>query len=234
MKLFGKNCVTERIKKNPQTIKKIFIEIGGADIKLRNVPVERLSKNEFQKKSAGIPSQGIIAEIEDFKYVYLEDVLNVRGTACRAPTLLFLDNLNDPQNLGSILRIAACFGGFAIVLPKHESVEVTEAVLRVAQGGENYALIAKVTNLSIALEKAKKVGYWIAGAVVDGGEDLTKASLSFPLGIVIGSEGAGIRPGLISHLDFKFTLPMQGANLSFNAAVAAALFCYEATRQRPA
>ena len=145
--------------------------------------------------------------------------------------MLFLDNLNDPQNLGSILRTTACLGGFAVVLPRHDSVEVTEAVLRVAQGGENYAPVAKVANLSVAIEKAKKAGYWIAGAVTEGGEDITKAKLNFPLGIVIGSEGKGIRQGLIGHLDMKLTLPMRGAGLSFNAAVAAALFCYEIIRQ---
>jgi len=238
MRLYGKNCITERIRVNPKTIKRIFIEIGAVEtqnfaslqntIKSNEILVERISKSEFQKKSAGIPSQGIIAEVDEFKYIYIEDVLH--GT--NLPVLLFLDSLNDPQNLGSILRTAACFGGFVVVLPKHDSVDVTEAVLRVAQGGENYIPVAKVTNLAIAIEKAKKAGYWIAGAITKDGDDITKAVLNFPLGIIIGSEGKGIRPGLVSHLDFKFSLPMAGADLSFNAAVAAALFCYEAVRQR--
>ena len=251
MKLYGRNCITERLKKNPETIKRIFIEINAVEtqnfaflqngIKSNRIPVERISKNDLDKKSAGIPHQGVIAEIDDFKYVYLEDILCRGGPLCPpiagrpqgvAPTLLFLDSLNDPQNLGGILRTAACFGGFAVVLPKHDSVEVTEAVLRVAQGGENYVPVAKVVNLSLAIEKAKKHGYWIAGAVVEGADDLTKANLNFPLGIVIGSEGKGIRQGLISHLDMKLTLAMAGAGLSFSASVAAALFCYEATRQK--
>ena len=237
MRLFGRNCVIERLKKNPKSIKKVYAERGvdlGEVLKLseqHNIAIERISKNDLDKKSAGIPHQGVIAEVEDFKYADFDDMLNVGATRRVAPTMLFLDSLNDPQNLGSILRTAACFGKFAVVLPKHDSVEVTEAVLRVAQGGENYVPIAKVTNLSFAIEKAKKAGYWIAGAVVSGGQDLTGVSLNFPLGIVIGSEGRGIRQGLISHLDFKLTLPMAGADLSFNASVAAALFCYEATRQ---
>jgi 23S rRNA (guanosine2251-2'-O)-methyltransferase len=143
-----------------------------------------------------------------------------------------MDNLNDPQNLGSILRTSACLGGFSVVLPRHDSVEVTEAALRVAQGGENYVPVAKAVNLALAIEKAKKAGYWIAGAVLEAGEDLKKSKLNFPLGIVIGSEGKGIRPGLMKILDIRLSLPMGGAKLSFNAAVAAALFCYEVARQR--
>ena len=232
MRLYGRNCVTERVKNNPKSIRKIFLEatadIAGLEhaVKSRHIPIERILKQEFNKKSQDIPSQGVIAEVEDFKYVYLEDVLG------EGRILLFLDSLNDPQNLGSILRTAACFGGFAVILPKHDSVEVTEAVLRVAQGGENYVPVVKAVNLAIAIEKAKKKGFWIAGAVVGGGQDITKTALNFPLGIVIGSEHKGIRPGLMSHLDFNLTLPMKGAGLSFNAATAAALFCYEAVRQR--
>jgi len=240
MKLYGKNCITERIKNNPKSVKRIFVEDVAVEtrliaslqdcIKSCRIPTERISKNEFQKKSQGIPSQGIIAEVADFEYTHLEDTLNLPKD--KLPTILFLDNLNDPQNLGGILRTAACFGGFMVVLPKHGSVEVTEAVLRVAQGGENYVPVAKVTNLSIAIDKTRNAGYWIAGTVVTDGQDLTKAELNFPLGIVVGSEGKGIRPGISGHLDIKLTLPMAGAQLSFNASVAAALFCYEAPRQR--
>lgn len=241
MRLFGRNCITERLKKDPKSIKRVFIE-SGADAETRliaslqnsHIPVERITKNDFERKSAGIPSQGVIADVGDFKYTYLEDILNGGDTppVLGIPTLLFLDGLNDPQNLGSILRTAACFGGFVVILPKHDSVEVTEAVLRVAQGGENYVPVAKVINLGVAIEKAKKAGFWIAGTVTSGGENAASVKLNFPLGIVIGSEGKGIRPGLINHLDFKLTLPMAGADLSFNASVAAALFCYESVRQR--
>lgn len=236
MKLYGKNSVNERLKKNSKSIKKLYLQKGedlsqiGGLCRQQGIPIEYLSKNEFDKKAQAMRSQGVIAEVADFKYTYLEDILNLPKE--KLPTLLFLDNLNDPQNLGSILRTAACFGCFAVVLPKHDSVEVTEAVLRVAQGGENYVPVIKVTNLSLAVEKAKKAGYWIAGAMVGDGQDLTRTKLNFPLGIIIGSEGKGIRPGLLNHLDLKLTLPMAGAKLSFNAATAAALFCYEAARQR--
>lgn len=236
MKLYGKNSIAERLKADPKSIKKIFFQKGEGlrqieDIcRQRRIPVDYLSKNEFDKKAQAVRTQGVIAEVTEFKYAYLEDILRLEKE--KLPTLLFLDNLNDPQNLGSILRTAACFGGFGVVLPRHDSVEVTEAVLRVAQGGENYVPVVKAVNLSLAIEKAKKAGYWIAGAVLEGAENLADAKLNFPLAIVIGSEGKGIRPGLAGHLDMRLTLPMAGAELSFNAAVAAALFCYEAARQR--
>jgi len=236
LKIYGKNCIAERLKKNPSSIKEIFLEDGfelpgltGA-CKACHIPVRQLSGKEFEKRSKGIRSQGVIAEIGEFKYCDFDEFL--REPKASQPTILFLDNLNDPQNLGGILRTAACLGGFVVVLPKHDSVEVTEAVLRVACGGENYVPVMKVTNLSYAIGQAKEHGYWIGGAVVEGKEDLRKAKLNFPLGLVIGSEGKGIRQGLIKHLDFKLTLAMSEAHLSFNAAIAAAIFCYEISRQR--
>ncbi len=238
MRLYGKNSVLERLKADPKSIKGLTVEKGVdlGEIKgladACKVSIKYLSRQDFYKLAKDVRSQGLIAEIDEFKYTYLEDILRLPQE--NLPVILFLDNLNDPQNLGSILRTAGCFGGFSVVLPRHDSVEVTEAVLRVAQGGENYTQVSKAANMTLAIEKAKARGYWIAGAVVRAGEDFTRAKLNFPLGIVIGSEGKGIRPGLMSHLDLRFTLPMKGAELSFNASVSAALFCYEAMRQRNA
>ena len=198
--------------------------------KSHGIPFRYLTEKEFQRQARDIRAQGIIAEIGDFKYVDFDDLLNQKKEIL--PAILFLDNLNDPQNLGGIIRSTGCFGGFAIVLPKHDSVEVTEAVLRVACGGENYVPVIKVTNLSAAIDKAKDCGFWIGGTVTEGGEDLRKVRLNFPLGLVIGSEGKGIRQGLIRHLDFKLTLPMPQTGLSFNVSIATAIFCYEVFRQR--
>ena len=246
MKLYGRNSVLERIRINPRSVRNIAIE-KGQDLRefehlcrLKNIPLRYLSEREIDKITRNIRCQGIVAEVEDFQYSDFEDILEqpkenlprpyVQGRGL--PTVLFLDNLNDPQNLGSILRSAAGFGGFAVVLPKHDSVEITETVLRIACGGENYVSVSQVTNLSWALEAAKKQGYWIAGAVTEDGEDLTRVNFHFPLGLVIGSEAKGIRQGLLKHLDFRLTIPMPAKGLSFNVAVAAAIFCYEASRQR--
>jgi 23S rRNA (guanosine2251-2'-O)-methyltransferase len=146
-------------------------------------------------------------------------------------SLIFLDSISDPQNLGSIIRTAACFGDFAVVLPKHGACEVNDTVLHVASGGENFVPVAMVTNLSSALIQAKEAGYWTVGTVVEGGEVLHKVSLPFPLCLVLGSEGRGIRQGLHNQLDIKVNLPMK-AQLSFNVAVSCAIFCYEISRQK--
>jgi len=144
-----------------------------------------------------------------------------------------LDNISDPQNLGAIIRSLACFGRFGVVFPKHDSCEVNETVLHVASGGENYVPISMVTNLSSALIEAKKSGYWISGAMVKGGEDVRQVKLPFPLCLVLGSEGKGLRPGIEKQLELKLSLPMKGAGLSFNVSVACAIFCYEIDRQQP-
>ena len=111
-------------------------------------------------------------------------------------------------------------------------MDVNETVLRVASGGENHIKISKVTNLVKVTNKAREKGINVAGAVVEGGADISKTKLSFPMLLVIGSEGKGIRPGLLKTLDAGLTIPMRGADLSFNAAIASALFCYEINRQR--
>lgn len=235
-RLYGRNSVLGRLKENPKSIKRLLIEKGirAGDIeqlsKSENIPICYIPEREFKHISGDIRAQGIIAEVERFRYSILEDVLD--KPLENLPIILFLDNLNDPQNLGGILRSAACFGGFALVLPKYDSVEVTDAVLRVAQGGENYVSVARVNNLSWAIETARGAGYWIAGAVVESGEDLTGVNLNFPLGLVIGSEAKGIRQGLLKHLDLRLTIPMQKAKLSFNVSTAAAIFCYELYRRR--
>lgn len=238
MVLYGKNSVFERLKANPASVKKIFLQnnftvphIIESSIKQNNIAVERLfSQGLFRIKHAK-DLQGIIAKVDRFMYTPFYDLLS--RPKDRQLTLIFLDRINDPQNLGVIIRIAACFGGFAVVIPQFEACEVTEAVLHVASGGENYVPISMVQNLSTAIMKAKESGYWIMGAEVgDEAEDIGKVSLSFPLGLVLGSEGKGIRYGVGKRLDLRARIPMPGAGLSFNVSMACAIFCHEISKQR--
>ena len=235
MRLYGKRPVLERLQAAPKTIRTLIIQQGvDAPEVVRAAKAAghyftSKTKAEFARLAPDLHAQGVLAEVEEFQYAALEDL--VRKPDPR-PTLLFLDRVTDPQNLGAILRTVACLAGFALVLPKHDSVEVNETVLRVACGGENYVAVARVTNLAQASELAKKAGYWIAGAVSSGGTPLHEADWPEPLAVVLGSEGSGIRPGLEKHLDLKLTLPMPGADLSFNVATATALIAYEITRRR--
>lgn len=236
MYLYGKNSILERIKVNPKSIKRIFLQdnFNVPDvlnvIKSRHIPIERVNEKQLTKIKRADRLQGIVAEVENFKYASFEELLNIPPE--ERLSFIFLDNINDPHNLGSIIRITACFGRFAVVIPRHRSCEVTDAVMHVASGGENYAPVAIVTNMSSSLIRAKKSGYWIAGTVVKGGEDINKVSLPFPVCLVLGSEGKGIRHGIDKHLELRLSLPMKGASLSFNVAMACAIFCHEIAKQR--
>ncbi len=236
IRLYGKNQVVERLKAHPKTIKKIICNQSTDNRFIKklaqqfNVPHLFLPDEEFMLLAKNVNNQGVIAETQDFLYNDLQNILQLPDE--EKLTLIALSNITDPQNLGSILRTAACFSRFALIIPRHRSGSINETVLRVACGGENYIPVIQETNLIPAIKQAKDAGYWVAGTVVEEGEDITGFKFQFPLCLVIGSEDKGIRPGLIAHLDFKVTLPMPGARLSLNTAVATAIFCYEVARQR--
>lgn len=236
MYLYGKNSVLERLKVHPESIRKIFVQDNFKSpdvmrlVNTCNIPVRTVSEKDLLRIKRADRLQGIVAEID--KYVYAPFDIMIRRGLEDNTSLIFLDNLNDPHNLGSILRITACFGKFAIVIPEHGSCEVNETVIHVASGGENFVPVSRVTNLSTALIKAKKAGYWAVGTVVGEGQDINTTSLPFPLCLVLGAEGKGIRYGIQKHLDLKVTLPMHGAQLSLNVAMACAVFAHEIVKQR--
>ncbi len=235
MHLYGKRPVLERLKANPKTVRALYLQQqtdapevvrAAKEAGLRFVSVGKAELARLAPREAH--TQGVLAEVEEFRYAALEEL--VRAVEPR-PTLFLLDRVTDPQNLGAILRTLACLGRFAVVIPRHDSAAVNETVLRVACGGENFVPVARVTNLAHCSEVAKKAGYWVAGAVTEGGTPLAQADWPAPLAVVLGSEGEGIREGLAKHLELKLTLPMPGATLSFNVATAAALIAYEITRR---
>lgn len=237
MYLYGKNSVTERLKTNPQTIRAVFLESDFDDsvvenlIKLNRIACKRLAKEKLLRLKWASNTQGIIAEIESFRYKSYEELLG-QSISFKA-TPIFLDRVYDPQNLGSIIRTAACFGNFSVVIPKHKACEVNETVLHIAQGAENYIKIALVSNISNAMISAKRKGLWIMGAVLGkDAQNLSDIDIPFPLGLVLGSEGEGVRYGIDKHLDIKAQIQMKGAALSYNVAMACAIFCYEVNKQR--
>ena len=183
MKLYGKNPVIERLKSNPKSIRRIMIDEQHVDLAyIRKkghqwgISVTAMPHSKIQRMAQNLNTQGIVADIEEFSYVPLDDLLTNALDKKRIP--VFLDNLNDPQNLGGIIRTCGALGDFDIVLPTTESVSVTESVLRVACGGENYLSVAKVNNLGSAIEKAKKLGFWMLGTVVEDAQSLKKRSYS--------------------------------------------------------
>ena len=235
MRLFGKKPVLERMKTNPGSIKGLYLrqKVHLSEIvneaKRAGLSFESIPSNEFSRLCGDVNAQGVLAKIDEYEYtplkVMFQDALKEKKI------LVFVDGVTDPQNFGSMIRNLACLGGFSLVIPEHDSVCVNETVLRVACGGENYIMVSKVVNSVQGIRAAKEQGFHVAGAVADDGDELINAELKFPLAIVIGSEGKGIRPGILKHLDARLSLPMPGAKLSYNAAVAATLFCYEIKRK---
>ena len=236
MLLYGKNSVLERLKVNPKSIRKIFLHENFDTayiidvMKSKNIPIVRVAERELTRIKRADRLQGIIAEVDKFLYTPFKTLLDRAKE--KGLSFIFLDSINDPHNLGSVMRSLACFGGFAVVIPKYSACGVNETVLHVASGGENFVPVSMVTNLSTALIVAKKAGFWAVGAMVEDGEDINDVKLPFPLCLVLGSEGKGIRHGLRNQLELKVKIPMSGVSLSFNVAMACSIFCYEIARQR--
>ena len=237
MKIYGKNPVLERLKADPKSVKRIFVVAGHPEhsyiatkARKHGIPVLVVHPGQMLKLGKSQNTQGLLMDVEDFAYVDFDDLLD--QAIVEKLTLVFLDSLTDPQNLGAILRSTGSLGGFAVVLPTHESVEVTDTVMRVACGGENHVRVSKVSNLGHAINKAKEKGFWIAGSVVKDGESIYEAKLPFPLGLVIGSEDKGIRDVIQQRLDVKLTIPMAQPRMSLNAAHATTILCYETNKQK--
>lgn len=235
MRLYGKNPVLERIKTDPGSIKKLYLQkrtdLSEIVRKTKEIGMvfESVDKDWMKRECGGVHTQGAVAEVKDFEYASFSDLEKECLDKVSVP--VFLDGVTDPQNLGSIIRNISCIGGFSLVIPEHDSAEVNETSLRVANGGENYIKIAKVTNIATTLQAMKDKGVNVAGAVIEDALDITDASVEFPLAVVVGSEGKGIRPGVLKLVDAKLFIPMKGAPISYNVAVAASLFCYEIARK---
>lgn len=237
MRVYGKNPVLERLKTNPKSIRKICLQEGFSEASYVRKKAQKwglqvfmVPKSKLLKIARNHNTQGILAEIGEYPYVPFDEVID--NTLRKKKCIIFIDGLNDPQNLGAIIRSVACLGNYAIVLPTHGSVSITEAVLRVASGGENYLEISLVKNLSNAIKQAKKEGFQIVGTTLKKGESLGAFKFPYPLGLVIGSEQKGVRDIIKRQLDYELTIPMAHDSIMFNVAVAAAVICYEITKQK--
>ena len=237
MRIFGKNPCLERLRRDPYSIRKITVvqglkEAGYVQRKANQckISVVTIPKTKMDKVTQHKNAQGIFMDIGDFEYKDFHDLLDQARSKKR--TLIFLDGITDPQNLGAILRTLGCLGDFSVVLPLKDAAGVTEAVLRVASGGENYVPIAQVSNLNKAIREAKKENFFIAGSIVENGTPIEEAKIPFPLGFVIGSEQKGVRPVIQKECDLSVTIPMHENTLSLNAAQATTIFCYEINKQK--
>ncbi len=174
--------------------------------------------------------QGIVAQVPGVDYCEVEDILAVAKARGEAPFLILLDGIEDPHNLGSILRSAECAGAHGVILPKRRSASLTAAACKASAGAVEYIKVARVANLVEAMRRLKRQGIWLAGADMQG-TPMDRADLKGPLGLVIGSEGSGLGKLVQESCDFLVSIPMSGHLDSLNAAVAAAILMFEKKRQ---
>lgn len=237
MFLYGVNSVAERLRHKPESIQRIFLEESFADkeiqelIRKKRVSCQRVSAKALRRIKPAKGLQKIVAKVEEFQYAQLDQIVKLSGD--QRPIIIFLDNIGDPQNIGVIIRTLACFGGFALVLPKKYTCGVNDTVMHVASGGENYVLISQVGNLAKTIGFVRDQGYTILGSMVgEDAEDICEVEFPFPLGVVFGSEGDGIRKVIRPFLDRQVRIPMEGAALSLNVNNACAVFCFKALMQK--
>ena len=236
MYLYGRNSIVERIKAHPESVRQVSMREGMSCpdleelIRLNRIESERLPASALDRMRPQKDLQGNVARVDKCRYSDTKEL--IAGALADKRTLIFLDRVNDPQNLGVIIRLAACFGRFSLVIPSREACQVNETVLHVASGGENYVPIASVNSLAPLIDSAKEVGFRMAGAVVGREtQDISTMTFPFPLALVLGSEGSGISEDLKQLLDIRVGIPMEGVPLSLNVSMACAIFLYEISKQ---
>ncbi len=236
----GKHPVMEALRSGRE-INKIWLAEGGqknlqqpivAEAKKQGIIVQFVDKRKLDAMLPGVVHQGVVAQAAAFAYVEIEDILAIAEQRGEVPFILVLDEIEDPHNLGSILRTAECTGVHGVIIPKRRSASLTAAVFKISAGAAEHVSVARVTNLAAAIEKLKKAGIWVAGTDVSAPQDMYQAKFDMPLAAVIGNEGKGMGRLIKEKCDFLVKLPMAGRLNSLNASVAAGVLMYEVIRQR--
>ena len=230
MYVFGRNVSYEYLNENKK-INNIFIQNNFKDLELlnmikrKNIKVVTLSKFEMDKKVNGL-HQGIILDVEDYKYATLESIISDKDSL-----ILMLDHIEDPHNLGAIIRTAEAAGVDGIIIPANRCVQVNATVVKTSVGTTEKVKIARVTNLNMAIKTLKDNGYWIFGTDMEG-TDYTKLDYKGKTVIICGSEGEGLSKLTRDNCDFIASIPMKGDVNSLNASVATGIILFEALKQR--
>lgn len=237
--IFGRNPVIEALRSDSE-INKIYLakgELQGsakeivALAKEKGVQIHTVERAKLDQMFPKENHQGVAASIAEANYVDWQDMLESARKKGEDPLLIILDELEDPHNLGAILRSADAVGAHGVIIPKRRAVALTAGVAKAAAGAVAYVPVARVSNLAQTIEALKKEGVWVAGAAM-GGTEVYKQNLTGPLAIVIGSEGKGLGRLVAEKCDFLISLPMQGKINSLNASVATGVILYEVLRQR--
>ena len=236
----GKNPVIEALK-GEREINKIWVAEGSQRgqmnaviqlAKAAKVNVQFVPKKKLDQMTDSQQHQGVVAQIAAYEYQDLSVLFDRAAERNEPPFFLLLDELEDPHNLGSILRTADASGAHGVIVPKRRSVGLTQTVAKASAGAIEHVPVARVTNLARTMEDLKKEGLWFVGTDASGKEDYREADLTMPVGLVIGSEGKGIGRLVKEKCDFLVRIPLAGQVTSLNASVAAALLMYEVYRSR--
>lgn len=235
----GRNAVKEAFK-SEQIIERLFVQKGCndgpilsilRDAKKVGTMVDFVTKERLDNMSETKSHQGIIANLSAFKYSTIDDMFALASKKGEDPFFFVLDEIEDPHNLGAIIRTANLCGAHGVIIPKRRAVGLTATVVKASAGAIHYTPVAKVTNLVSTIEELKERGLWFACAQM-GGEIMYNHNLTGPIGLVIGNEGKGVSRLVKEHCDYIATIPMFGDIDSLNASVAAGVLAYEIVRQR--
>lgn len=238
--LVGRNAVTEALKSG-RGINKLWIASGDREgsvaeiaalAKERGIVVQYVERAKIEALAGGHRHQGVLAYVAPVSYAELDDILKAAEEKGEAPFLVLLDELEDPHNLGALLRTADATGVHGILIPKRRSVSLNATVAKTSAGAVEYVPVARIGNIAQTLKKLKEKGFWVAGADMDGEKAYYEADLTGPLVLVVGSEGRGMSRLTKEACDFIVSMPMIGRINSLNASVAGSILMYESMRQR--
>ena len=236
----GRNAVLELLESD-KDINKIYItkgELKGSINKIiaianeKKVIIVQKDKKQMDMMAQSENYQGVIAVVPPYEYVDVEDILEVAKERNEDPFILILDGIEDPHNLGSIIRTAETAGVHGIIIPKRRAAQVNSTVSKVASGALEYMKIARVNNITDTISKLKDKGVWVCGTAIDADKFYYDQNLTGPLAIVIGNEGKGISDLVKRNCDFLVKIPMKGKVTSLNASVSTGIIVYEAVKQR--
>ncbi len=238
--LIGRNAVIEAIRSG-RGINKLLIADGDKEgsvkevislAKEQGIVIQFVERSKIEGIAGGLRHQGVLAYVAPVAYSDLETILQAAETKGEAPFLLLLDELEDPHNLGALLRTADATGVHGVLIPKRRSVPLTATVAKTSAGAIEYVPVARIGNIAQTLRKLKDKGFWVAGADMDGSQNYYEADLTGPLVLVVGSEGHGMSRLTKEQCDFIVKMPMVGKINSLNASVAGSILMYESMRQR--
>jgi 23S rRNA (guanosine2251-2'-O)-methyltransferase len=239
-RVYGRNPVLELLRSGGRRTDEIAVLAGArgplaevvALARRAGVKVSFRTRDQLTAIAGSSDHQGVVARVASAEYVDLDDLLAIPATRAEPAFFLILDQIQDPRNLGALLRTADAFGVHGVVIPKHHAVGLTDAAARTAMGAVERVAVARETNLVAVVERLKESNIWVYGAVPAGGVAVWGADLRGPVALVLGGEGEGLRPLVARACDALVAIPMAAAADSLNVSAAGAILCYEILRQR--